>query len=118
MAEVEATPKLKEIHDLYSSHDWRFGKTPEFSNSMEQKFVWGLVDFHFDVVKGNKINTGKVYSDCLRVDFIDELNEQLQQGYEYHPNSMAEMLRAVEGKFEGDDNIKQWCADLQAWLKD
>ena len=37
------------------------------------KFDWALLDFMFNVEKG-KITGGRVFSDCLTPNFIDELN--------------------------------------------
>lgn len=42
----------KKVNDLYTgliSWDWLHGTTPKFSNSIETKFPWGLVDFNCDV---------------------------------------------------------------------
>lgn len=37
-------PKLMDIYEASNEWDWRFGETPEFSNSLEHKFDWALVD--------------------------------------------------------------------------
>lgn len=76
--ELLKIPKLKEIFTNYDSYEWRFGQTPQFEHNLEKKFDWGLIDFHFDVKK-NKIEAAKVYSDSLRPDFIDILNEELNR---------------------------------------
>ena len=41
-----------EIYEQSAEWDWRFGQTPQFSNSLEHKFAWALVDVQFDVEKG------------------------------------------------------------------
>ena len=71
--------KLMEIYEGYKQWEWRFGSTPSFTNEIEKKFEWALVDVHFNVDKG-KISNGKVYSDCLVPTFIDEVNEILASG--------------------------------------
>ena len=68
-----------DIYAKSSEWDWRFGQTPDFSNSLEHKFAWALVDVHFSVEKG-KIKGGQVFSDCLIPAFIDSLNEELAKG--------------------------------------
>ena len=68
-----------EIYESSSDWDWRFGQTPDFSNSLEHKFDWALVDVQFNVEKG-KIVKGQVFSDCLVPVFIDALNEELAKG--------------------------------------
>jgi hypothetical protein len=41
-----------EIYNRANDWNWRFGITPNFSNSLERKFDWALVDFQFNVEKG------------------------------------------------------------------
>lgn len=67
------------IYNESSNWNWRFGETPNFSNSLEHKFAWALVDFQFDVEKG-VIARGKCFSDCLVPPYIDLINEILATG--------------------------------------
>lgn len=43
-SDLRQVPKLMEIYDASAEWDWRFGQTPQFSNSLEHKFAWALVD--------------------------------------------------------------------------
>ena len=52
MKDLEQIPELMSIYHESEAWDWRFGETPEFSNSLEKKFDWALVDMQFDVEKG------------------------------------------------------------------
>jgi len=79
VSDLHKIDKLMEIYEGYKRWDWRFGETPHFTNSIEKKFDWALVDLEFNVEKG-LITKGKVFSDCLIPTFIDELNEQLATG--------------------------------------
>jgi lipoate-protein ligase A len=92
--------KLKSIYSHYDDYDWRFGQNPEFENQIEKKFPWGLIDIHLDVGKKNVIKQGKVYSDCIRPDFIDALNEELQgdKGYTYDTESIDKMLDKIHSE--------------------
>jgi len=56
-SDLRLVPKLMEIYEESAKWDWRFGVTPDFSNSLEHKFDWALVDVQFNVEKG-KIVTG------------------------------------------------------------
>ena len=76
---MESIPKLMEIYRGYEEWDYRFGATPKFSNTVEHKFDWALVEVMFDVENGI-ISKGKVFSDCLMPVFIDLLNDQLDAG--------------------------------------
>lgn len=50
--ELEKVPKIMEIYNQSKNREWVFGETPSFSNSLEKKFDWALVDVQFDVEKG------------------------------------------------------------------
>ena len=43
--DLEKIPKLMETFNESATWEWRFGETPDFSNSIEKKFDWALVDF-------------------------------------------------------------------------
>ena len=77
--ELEKVPKIMEIFKQSEDNEWRFGNTPDFSNSLEKKFDWALVDFQFNVEKG-VIVKGQCFSDCLFPAFIDEINRILGEG--------------------------------------
>jgi hypothetical protein len=68
-----------EIFKQAEDWNWRFGETPAFSNSLEHKFSWALVDIQFNVEKG-KIVAGQCFSDCLVPAFIDAINEIIATG--------------------------------------
>jgi len=73
VSDLEKIDKLVEIYEGYKRWDWRFGETPHFTNQIEKKFDWALMDIQFTVEKG-VIKHGVCYSDCLVPAFIDELN--------------------------------------------
>ncbi len=79
VSDLEKIDKLMEIYEGYKKWEWRFGETPQFTNSIEKKFDWALIDLEFNVEKG-RITKGKVYSDCLVPNFIDEINVLLESG--------------------------------------
>ena len=100
----------------YSTWDWRFGKTPDFKNSLEKKFDWALVDFQFDVQNG-VITEGKCFSDCLVPNYIDGVNEILGSGeVTYDVDGIKKMCSDLHVKFEGDDTLKGYTEDLENWL--
>lgn len=79
VSELTQHEKLNEIYESYKKWEWRFGETPSFTNGIEKKFDWALIDMEMNVEKG-KITRGRVYSDCLVPVFIDSLNEILESG--------------------------------------
>ena len=42
-------PEIKESYDKLISNEWLYMDIPEFSNNIEEKFDWGLVDVYFNV---------------------------------------------------------------------
>ena len=90
-----------EIYEQSAKWSWRFGQTPDFTNSIEHKFDWALIDVQFNVEKG-KIVTGQVFSDCLIPVFIDALNEELATGeISYDVAGIEDLCNRVRARFEG-----------------
>ena len=100
--------KIEEIMKIYqdtSNWDWRFGKTPEFTNNLETKLDWAWLDIYVKVVKGS-IVSGQVYSDCLIPTFIDDLNELLNSGiFKYDMEGVKDLCRVLAAKNEGISTI-------------
>lgn len=43
-SDLRQVPQLIELYDQSAEWNWRFGQTPDFSNSLEHKFDWALLD--------------------------------------------------------------------------
>jgi len=61
--------------------NWRFGKTPEFSNCLETRFDWGSVTVHLDFKQGS-FQDIKIYSDNLIPNMIDKLTLNLRDQFQ------------------------------------
>lgn len=68
-----AIPEIKATYDILTSRDWLYDDIPEFSNNLEEKFSWGLIDIYFNVKRGIIVD-GLIYSDCLYPEFITAWN--------------------------------------------
>jgi len=79
VSELDRIPQLMQIYERYSEWEWRFGKSPSFSHSLEHKFGWALVDVQLEVANG-VVARGRVYSDCLLPSLIDALEDELAAG--------------------------------------
>jgi len=44
---------IKNYYKETNSWDWKYGLSPEFTNSIDWKFDWGLVDLSVSVEQGN-----------------------------------------------------------------
>ena len=85
--QLYSSTALYTLHPLHPPSDprysgeweWRFGKSPSFSHSLEHKFGWALVDVQLEVANG-VVARGRVYSDCLVPSLIDALEDELAAG--------------------------------------
>lgn len=116
--ELERIDKLMEIYDGYKRWDWRFGETPSFTNGIERKFDWALVDLALNVEKGLIIG-GRCYSDCLVPQFIDELNELLASGQiTYDEAGVEEMGRRLGERFQDNEVVRgKFVPELTEWMR-
>ena len=121
VADLKKNAKIMELYESSNDWQWRFGQTPDFSNSLEHKFDWALVDVQFDVEKG-LIVQGKVFSDCLIPAFIDELNKELATGeITYDVKGVNELCDRVSGSLGGEDSMKPvvetYVPQFRDWLQ-
>ncbi|WP_435236926.1 lipoate--protein ligase [Psychromonas sp. PT13] len=61
---VSNLPSLEDTFKLYSSWEWNYGYTPEFTHSMDERFDWGSVEVCLNVLKG-QIVEANIYTDSL-----------------------------------------------------
>lgn len=105
MSELEQIPKLMDIYRQSEAWDWRFGETPDFSNSLEKKFDWALVDMQFNVERG-VITTGRCFSDCLVPPYIDAINEVISSGtITYDTQGMKNLGEKLRERFRGEASV-------------
>ena len=70
------TPEVQETYDLYSSWDWKYGKSPECETSYSHRFDWGEVEIWLKL-HAMHISEIKVYSDVLDVELPGKLERIL-----------------------------------------
>lgn len=51
---LDKVPKIKELYNELRSKEWLYGTTPKFTNNIETRFDWGVVDVYFQVEKCKK----------------------------------------------------------------
>ena len=86
---------IKNIYNHTNSWAWKYGETPEFTNSLQHKFDFGLLDLSVKVEKGIIVEA-VFYSDTLYSEFIDILNNHLKSSgirYTYDKNGLSELRR-------------------------
>jgi len=48
---LEKIPKINQLYNELKSNEWLYSITPKFTNNLETRFDWGVVDFYFQVEK-------------------------------------------------------------------
>lgn len=74
--ELNLRPRLKDYFNKMSDWNWRFGESPEFNHYVSEKFSWGEIDVHFEVLKAFIVKT-KIFSDSLHPEMIEALENSL-----------------------------------------
>jgi len=64
------------FYNQLSDKEWNYGMTPDFTNNIETRFDWGMVDLHIDY-KNGKIAKVKMFSDTLFPVLVEAIEEGL-----------------------------------------
>ncbi|MFD2178966.1 lipoate--protein ligase [Veronia pacifica] len=104
-------PGFEEKFTTQSSWQWNFGNTPEFSHQLSERFDWGGVDVHLNVVKG-KVTEAKIYTDSLDPSPLEFLSEKLV-AQTYTEDGMRE---TIEWAIEVFPHHKEAMTELGEWL--
>lgn len=107
--ELADPAQFNELFERQSSWEWRFGQSPRFDVSLENRFPWGGVELRLASQDG-RIAGADVYSDAMDEAFISSLSTVLS-GVPFSPSGMARALRALR-RPEADD-IASWLETLQ-----
>lgn len=103
-------PEVKEIYSLYSSWDWRYGKSPSCETSFQKRFDWGEIQIH---LKLNALHISEihVFSDALDTE-LPEIIERLLIGKCY---DLKDVNPAAELGFLNDDQTDK-IGQIMEWL--
>lgn len=111
MEDLKNIEPLNNFYQKMSDPDWRFGKTPEFSHSLETRFDWGIINIHLNIKKG-VIDECIIFSDALDIDFIQTLQQKLAQ-LSYTKDAIDDKLQQlIEEKPQFTQNI----TDIISWF--
>lgn len=105
-------PKFAEQYAIQKSWEWNFGKAPEFTHLLEQRFDWGGVELHFDVHKGH-ISQVKSYTDSLYPELIEAV-EACLVGCIYNHAEVTQRLASLNVQFPSHSAELQ---QLTQWLE-
>ncbi|GBU11545.1 lipoate-protein ligase A [Enterobacterales bacterium] len=104
-------PGFEEQFAKQSSWEWNFGKAPAFSHLLNERFVWGGVDIHFDILKG-RISRAQIFTDSLNPAPLNALALQLVDTL-YRPREIEEKCRQIIAQFPAQ---QAELTELQHWL--
>ena len=108
-------PKIQGFAGIYNkqkSWAWNFGQAMQFSHELSERFTWGGVEIHLDVVRGGTIQDAKVFTDSLNVDPFEHLAEKLI-GARYNAEDMAILLSTLSDEMPGFE--LEW-QEFSAWF--
>lgn len=104
-------PGFAERFAKQSSWEWNFGKAPAFSHLLNERFVWGGVDIHFDVEKGS-ISRAQIFTDSLNPAPLLALADALV-GTRYHAQDVGQTGQEI---IEQNPVMRAELTELQSWL--
>lgn len=110
----EALPDLPgflEKFEQQQSWGWNFGKSPQFTHTLDERFKWGGVEVHLDLSNA-KITAAQTFTDSLFPDPIEQLAEKLV-GVTYRPDAIADCVDSVIGNFP---DHKADLEEMRDWL--
>ncbi|TCS36129.1 lipoate--protein ligase [Reinekea marinisedimentorum] len=110
----DALPDLPGFEQTFArqqSWDWNFGKSPQFTHTLDERFKWGGIELHLNL-KNARISDTQVFTDSLYPEPIEKLGEQLN-GIHYHPDHVAQCVTEVMAQFPDNHPELQ---DVKAWL--
>lgn len=83
---LNTQPLLKTDYERLKSKEWRYGKTPHFTHSIDGRFDWGGIEIQL-TVKNALIKEIDVYSDGLDTTLVPTLKTLLEQIRNTHYNT-------------------------------
>ncbi|MBU9839755.1 lipoate--protein ligase A [Rahnella aceris] len=104
-------PGFPERFAKQSSWEWNFGKAPAFSHLLNERFIWGGVDIHFDVEKGN-ISRAQIFTDSLNPAPLQRLAAELA-GTRYHAQDVGQACQRIIIRYPA---MQAELTELQNWL--
>lgn len=113
ISEDNAPDQALERYRHYASWDWRFGKTPTFDVTFEEKFTWGELVFNVKL-KGAIIETCDVYSDAMNTDLVENLKGAFD-GVKFDREALIEALEkrnTIDALKENMNEVKEWVGTL------
>ena len=104
-------PNFSEQFLKQSSWEWNFGQAPAFNHQLDERFVWGCVELHFDVERG-LITRAQMFTDSLNPAPLEALAERLQ-GVIYRSEEISAVVQQLAQDYPEQQTELR---DLNQWL--
>jgi lipoate-protein ligase A len=104
-------PGFAEQFEKQRSWDWNFGKAPDFSHELSERFVWGGVEVYFDIEKG-RISRARLYTDSLNPAPLHDFANRLVGGKYYADDVIA----AAQASCAAFPEFRAELTELQGWM--
>jgi len=108
-AELVDERDIEDMYAKYASWEWRYGETPDFDVSFQERFAWGEIEIGLSFQKGYIVSC-MAYSDAMDCDLIQRIPGVLR-GVAFKAESIGAALEniAVNNQQQAIiDDIKQW----------
>ena len=92
--EENITGSAKERYEHYASWAWRYGKTPSFDVSFDERFEWGEFILNFSA-KNSVITEAEVNSDAMNTAFVDAF-AGVFEGVVFNKEAVLNCVKKVE----------------------
>ncbi|QUX97462.1 lipoate--protein ligase [Marinomonas sp. CT5] len=103
-------PGFVEKFEQQQSWDWNFGKSPQFTYTLDERFKWGGVEVHLDL-QNAKITAAQTFTDSLFPDPIAQLATSLI-GVSYRPDAIAACVDSLISRYPDHkadlEEMKDW----------
>ncbi|MCM0647511.1 lipoate--protein ligase [Clostridium swellfunianum] len=89
----EKTVDLKAYLEKYSSWQWNFSESPDFSISIEEKFPWGMLELYIEFSDG-KIEKCRFFTDAIELEDFQSLERALENT-EFKSGNIIEAIEKI-----------------------
>lgn len=109
--EETITGSAKDRYEHYASWEWRYGKTPSFDVTFDEKFEWGEFIMNFST-KNSLITEAQINSDAMTTAFVDAFIGAFE-GVAFNRDAMIQKIQGIQVP-EGTEKMKD---DVLTWVK-
>jgi len=104
--------EVKQTYNLYSSWEWRYGKSPACEIEHIKRFSWGCAEVHMRL-EHMKISEMKIFSDTLDVEFPQKMEQYLLgKRYDMEDADVDQIMEWSSGQKEKALDVIQWLAEV------